>query len=329
MSRPAAGPALSTPADGQSSRISVVICVYTEQRWQDILAAIDSVRRQSLPAHEVIVVVDHNQRLLDRLAAHLATLPGRTATSIVANQRQQGLSGGKNTGVSVATGDIVAFLDDDAAAEDEWLKYLADCYSSRRVVGVGGLTLPNWDHQRPAWFPREFDWVVGCNYLGMPAPRQPVRNLLGGNASFRSDIFAQVGGFTSEVGRSTAKLPLGCEETEFCIRIGQQLPDAQLVIDDRAVIWHRVSGQRGTFSYFLTRCYAEGVSKAVVSERVGAADGLAAERRQAFATLPLGLARNLTSACRGDLSGLGRAAAISAGLLATAAGYAAGRLARR
>ncbi|MGO4755836.1 hypothetical protein AB4212_45815, partial [Streptomyces sp. 2MCAF27] len=50
--------------------MSVVICVYTEERWDDILAAVDSVRGQSLPAHETLLVVDHNPALLRRLAAY-------------------------------------------------------------------------------------------------------------------------------------------------------------------------------------------------------------------------------------------------------------------
>ena len=163
----------------------MVICVYTEQRWDDILAAVTSVRGQSRPAHEVIVVVDHNPALLRRLEAELGG-----AVQLVPNREQRGLSGGKNTGVAAATGDVVAFLDDDAIAERDWLRYLADSYAGDAVAGVGGLTLPRWDAARPGWFPREFDWVVGCNYLGMPESRQPVRNLLGGNASFRKDIFA-------------------------------------------------------------------------------------------------------------------------------------------
>ena len=52
--------------------ISVVICVYTERRWDDILAAVESVRGQSRPAHEVIVVVDHNPALQRRLRAELS-----------------------------------------------------------------------------------------------------------------------------------------------------------------------------------------------------------------------------------------------------------------
>ena len=326
-------------------RISVVICVYTEQRWDDILAAIESVRRQSRPAHEIIVVVDHNPGLLRRLEADLGVAEradsaqdggnaaGPVATSpavrLTPNLEQRGLSGGKNTGVAAATGDVVAFLDDDAVAEHDWLRYFADSYTDDAVAGVGGLTLPRWDAVRPGWFPPEFDWVLGCNYLGMPASRQPVRNLLGGNASFRKDIFGVVGGFTTDVGRSGARLPLGGEETEFCIRIGQRRPDVRLLIDHRAVIWHRVPASRGRLSYFITRCYAEGLSKAQVSHAVGAAEGMSAERRHAAITLPAGIGRGVGAACHGDLAGLGRAAAIIAGLTAAAAGYAAGRISRR
>src|SRR5580692_2333469 len=104
------------------SRVSVVICVFTRERWDDILAAIASVRGQSLPAHELIVVVDHNRELFEQLGAELsATVPsgqgGGPRIIVVPNLGPRGLSGGKNTAVSIASGDVVAFLDDDAVAE--------------------------------------------------------------------------------------------------------------------------------------------------------------------------------------------------------------------
>ena len=68
--------------------VSVVICAYTERRWDDLLAAIASVQQQSSPPFEVIVVVDHNDDLLERLAAHVS------GVSVVANTRTRGLAGG-------------------------------------------------------------------------------------------------------------------------------------------------------------------------------------------------------------------------------------------
>ena len=306
-----------------ASSISVVICAHTGKRWHETCAAVESVRAQSLPSKEIIVVVDHNPALF---AALSAALPD---TTVVENAEERGLSGGKNTGVAVAGGDIVAFLDDDAVADPDWLRYFADSYADPAVIGVGGLTLPRWRAPRPAWFPEEFAWVVGCTYRGMPETRAPVRNLLGGNASFRREAFEIAGGFRTGIGRSAGKRPLGCEETEFCIRVSQHSPGAVFLFDDRSRIWHLVPAERCRFSYFRSRCYAEGLSKAQVTASVGAADGLSAERRYTTRVLPLGVARGTADALRGDLSGLGRAGAIAAGVSATVAGYAAGRAQRR
>jgi len=302
-------------------KISVVICAYTEERWDDVLAAVGSVRTQNLAAAEIIVVVDHNPALLRRLRAALPDV------TVIPNTGQQGLSGGKNTGVAASHGDVVAFLDDDAIAEADWLAAMAAGYGAANVAGVGGLTLPLWaTRSAPRWFPDEFAWVVGCTYRGMATG--PIRNLMGGNASFRREVFDVAGGFRSGIGRSAGRRPLGCEETEFCIRLRQAAPETVLLFDDRAVIWHRVPAERARFAYFRSRCYAEGLSKAMVTQSVGAADGLASERRHAMVALPRGVARGLRAAVTGDPAGLGRAASIVAGLAFTTAGYAAGSLRR-
>jgi glucosyl-dolichyl phosphate glucuronosyltransferase len=303
--------------------ISVVICAYTGKRWDETCAAVESVRVQSFPALETIVVVDHNPALCASLAV---ALPG---VGVIENSQERGLSGGKNTGVAVAQGDVVAFLDDDAVADPDWLKFFADSYADPAVIGVGGLTRPSWKAPRPSWFPREFDWVVGCTYRGMPESRAPVRNLLGGNASFRREAFELAGGFQNGIGRSAGKRPLGCEETEFCIRLSQRSPGSVLLFDHRAMICHLVPPERCRFSYFRSRCYAEGLSKALVTASVGASDGLSAERHYTTRTLPGGVARGIADLRHGDLAGLGRSAAIITGLAATAAGYSAGSVTRR
>ena len=303
-----------------SQRISVVICAYSEARWEQIRAAVDSVRTQSLRCDEIILVVDHNPALYTRLAA---ALPEVTVTP---NQEIPGLSGARNTGIAQARGEIIAFLDDDAVAEPDWLKVLSDSYSDRTVVGAGGLAKPRWETRRPSWFPDEFDWVVGCAYRGTPRSRAPVRNLMGSNMSFRRAIFDTAGGFRGGIGRTAGKRPLGCEETELCIRIRQVRPASVLVFDTRAVIHHLVPAARCRFSYFRSRCFAEGLSKARVAAMVGAADGLSVERGYVRGVLPRGVARGLADALRGDPWGLWRAGAIVAGLAATGAGYAAGRL---
>ncbi|GAX52678.1 glycosyltransferase family 2 protein [Streptomyces olivochromogenes] len=310
-----------------SPDISVVICVYTEDRWEDILAAVSSVRAQSLPALETLLVVDHNATLLDRLSREYKETD---AVRVLPNAGPRGLSAGRNTGIAVAYGEIIAFLDDDAVAERDWLRHFASGYADPRVMAVGGRTMPIWaSGRRPAWFPEEFDWVVGCTYKGLPPGRVQVRNVLGGNASFRRTAFDAAGGFATGIGRDGDKRPLGCEETELCIRLTRARPDAILLIDDRAVIHHRVPEPREHFAYFRTRAYAEGLSKALVARSVGADKGLESERRYTTRVLPAGVARGLRDALLARPGGAGRAGAIVAGVLTAAGGYVLGSVRAR
>jgi GT2 family glycosyltransferase len=307
--------------------ISVVICVHTEDRWGDILAAVDSVRKQSLPAAEILLVVDHHPSLLKRLTGEFE---GVETVRVLANAGPRGLSAGRNTGIAESHGDIIAFLDDDAIADHNWLRHFAAAYGNPKVLAVGGRTEPLWaSGRRPPWFPEEFDWAVGCTYRGTPPGRARVRNVLGGNASFRRAAFTAAGGFATGIGRDGDRLPLGCEETELCIRITRARPDAVLLLDDRAVIHHKVPAARERFGYLHTRSYAEGLSKALVAQSVGTRAGLETERRYATRVLPAGVARGLRDFLLARPGGAGRAATIVTGVTAAAAGYALGTLRAR
>jgi GT2 family glycosyltransferase len=309
----------TVPAAGL--RMSVVICAYTERRWDDIVAAVASVRAQTRPPARTILVVDHNPPLLKRAGAAFPDL------RVVPNAGRRGLSGARNTGVAHAAGDVVAFLDDDARAEPDWLERLAAGYSSPSVIGVGGAATPVWPARRPSWLPPEFDWVVGCSFAGMPTARAAVRNLIGANMSFRREVLGTVGGFTDGIGRVGSR-PLGCEETELGIRLRQWRLGVRLVYEPDAVVRHRVTADRAAWRYFCSRCYAEGLSKAMVSRLVGARDALETERRYVRSVLPRAVARGLDPRRRDRAAGIASACAVLAGLGLTAAGYARGRLAR-
>src|SRR5262249_34398690 len=148
-----------------------------------------------------------------------------------------------------------------------WIENLTECYANSYVAGICGKIEPLWLQARPAWFPDEFGWVVGCTYQGMPTEKAAVRNMIGANMSVQRQILISVGGFRESFGwnrkdraRSVFKWfqhHVGDEETEFCIRVTQQRPDSIWLYTPKAVIQHRVPAQRASWAYFLLRCYHE------------------------------------------------------------------------
>lgn len=310
------------------SDFSIIICAYTEERWEDLGAAIKSVQAQILSPREIIVVIDHNPVLLKRLRLHLhlqADWPSDDGIILIENSEPKGLSGARNSGIAVARGNLIAFLDDDAVAAPDWLVRLSEGYRQPEVLGMGGAIEPMWLTGRPRWFPAEFNWVVGCTYLGMPLTVQPVRNLIGCNMSFRRELFEGVGGFRNGIGR-VGKRPVGCEETELCIRASQKWPDLKFIYDPQAKVQHRVPASRASWNYFRSRCYAEGLSKALVTKLVGASKGLNTERNYILKTLPGGVGGGISHTLRTrDFSGFGRSGAIAAGLTITVFGYIKGK----
>ncbi len=303
--------------------VSVIICAYTEARWHDLVAAVESLHAQSKPPREVIVVVDHNQHLLERVRAEL---PGIV---VVENSETQGLSGARNSGIAVARGALLAFLDDDATAEPDWLARLYQCFEDPRVLGVGGTVVPAWSSKPPHWFPRQFYWVIGCSYQDLPEKPIVVRNPFGGCACYRREVFEVVGGFRTGIGR-VGTLPMGCEETELCIRANQHWPQKIFLYEPQARIHHHIPLARASWHYFRMRCFAEGLSKATVAQFVGSKDGLATERTYIIRTLLGGMVRGVMDGILHlDVTGFAQAGAIAAGLTITVAGYSTGVMAQR
>jgi glycosyltransferase involved in cell wall biosynthesis/GT2 family glycosyltransferase len=294
--------------------ISVVICAYAQERLGLISKAIDSLVAQTVAPREIVLVIDHAPEL------EVECRQRWPEVRVISNREQQGLSGARNCGLAESSGEVVAFLDDDAVAAQDWVERLGRAYADPLVLGAGGAVRPWWSEGRPDWFPPEFDWVVGCTHAGMPEERQAVRNLVGANMSFRREALVEVGGFRHELGR-IGKIPAGCEETDLCIRIGKRHPESTILYDPAATVEHFVPAERASRSYFSSRCRGEGRSKAILAGLVGSDSGLSEERSYVRRTLPLGFLRGLGDAMRGDLGGMRRSSTLVVGLGTTTAGY--------
>jgi GT2 family glycosyltransferase len=310
----------SDPDPETSLARSVVVCCYTEARWERIGASVASAAGQLAAGDELVVVVDHNPSLLKRASEAFFG-----EARVVANRFGPGLSGARNTGAEEATAPIVVFLDDDAEAAAGWLNALAAPFDDPGVVGTGGGAIPRWHGAAaPWWFPDEFLWVVGCSYRGLPTEKAEVRNPIGCNMAFRAEAIRGVGGFSAALGRVRDR-PVGGEETDLAIRI-RAATGGVIVHEPAAVVHHAVEPSRATWRYFARRCYHEGRSKAILARRVG--PGRATEAERSYLTTLAGatLLRVRTAVRERSLRPLGQAAVIVAGLAVTTFGYVTGRL---
>lgn len=310
--------------------VSVVVATYTASRWDELAACVSALGRQAVAPAEVIVVVDHNPELLE--SARQAFRSAR----VVDNHHARGLAGARNAGIEAASGAIVAFVDDDARPEADWLARLHDCFSDPFAVGAGGALIPRWTDRVPRWVPTEFYWVFGCSYTGLPEQLAPIRNPIGANMAVRKDVLVKIGGFreggegdqpreirSRGVVRARGNVP---DDTDLAIRTSQRLPWSVWLYQPEARVHHTVTRERSSLGYFIRRSFEEGAGKAQLSAFVGSHDGLSSERRHLAVVLPRGFARGLRQFLEGDLQGGLRSLVIVIGVMSSAAGFVLARL---
>ena len=297
--------------------VSVVIPACSMDRWDSLREAVASVRAQTVQVLETVVVIDHHPALMAKAASEL---PGVT---VIANAGIRGASGARNTGAAASRGEMLAFLDDDAIASPNWLESLLQHFKNPKVVGAGGRLEPLWKTRRPQWFPREFDWAVGCSYMGMPESATMVRNVWSNTMAIRRQAFDAVGGFRDDFGKiGSWSRP---EDTDLCLRTAECDGEGTWIYEPNAIVSHQVPAERTTLTYFLRRCYYEGQGKATLASLNGISESTSTERKYARYVLPHGIVRGLGETARGDASGMARSFAIIAGTSIAIVGFLADR----
>ncbi len=306
--------------------ISVIIAAFSLERLPLLIKSVESITRQSHRADEIIIVIDNNERLFD-IALNKFSGDKFLDCKVIKNEGQKGLSSARNTGVLASKSEIVAFLDDDAYADDDWLFKLTAPYKNPLTAGTGGLVIPKFVTKTPDWLPEEFYWTIGCSYKGLPGTTSPIRNPIGASMSYRRQLLIEAGLFDVDMGR-IGKTPLGCEETEAAIRICQLQDGMQIIYCPESIVSHSVPQERCTINYFLRRCYLEGVSKSMVTRRVGSS-GLKSETKHAFVNIPAAIVRNFALLVTKERKQSLKVLALITGLFATSLGYLRGLIWRK
>ena len=246
--------------------LSLVVPCYSTERYEDLLRLVASLEAQTQPIDHVIFVVQQSEVLRERLQAFLNASTCSHSVEIAFMDSDPGVARARNRGIDCATGDIIAFTDDDAVLATDWAEQTRRVYRENpRMAGLAGAIIPMWDSPAMAWFPRELYWMISCTYWETSVT-MPVRNGYGANMSFRRDALGErrfdeslgVGAWATGAWRG-----VGGEEPELCVRLRRETEgDILYVPDVRA--WHRVRPYRLSIRTIVRRAYWEGRFKAIL-----------------------------------------------------------------
>lgn len=238
-------------------RISVVLCTYSLDMYGHFREAAQSILRQTYDDIELVVIVDGTPEVTDRVEDDYGEHPDVT---IECNKSNQGLLMSRNRGARIASGDIVAFIDDDAVADETWVERLVAAYEEHDPIAVGGKMTPKWVAGQPTFLPAEFYWLVGVTHRGFADEPGEVRNTFGSNISFRREAFSEVGGFDPEIGGRKGDKNLQGGETELCARVRAEYGKGVWYVPS-AEVAHKVFEYRTNPRWLIDRAFWQGYSK--------------------------------------------------------------------
>jgi len=237
-------------------KVSVVICTYSEEMYEHFREAVESILAQTYDDVELVLVSDGNGTVYRRMREDFGDRPD----SIVSRtEKNVGISAARNHGIELATGDIVAQIDDDAIADPSWIEELVEVYESTDAIAVGGKMTPEWVAGKPEFLPEEFYWLIGVTHRGFGESGEEVRNTFGSNISFRREVLEELGGFDPDVGRK-GEAEIQAHESELGTRLRQQFGRGVIYHPD-ATVAHKVFDYRTEPLWLIKRAFWQGYSK--------------------------------------------------------------------
>jgi len=262
-------------------KISAIVCTFN--RAALAVSCVAGLLNQTLPESDFeILVVDNGSSdgTRERLRAEFGNAPGLR----ILDEPRAGLSRARNTGWHAAQGEILAFVDDDAIADPNWLESIVRGFETAipRPGIIGGRVLPKWEIPLPRWVPAHV--VIFLTILDWGPEARPMAEgdlALGCNLAVTQAAMAAVGGFDERLGRRGKKL-LSWEDLE--LQQAVRAAGYSSRYEPAAVVHHLIPAERLTRRWMRKRVYWEGVS---LGRRHAMELGLFSARRLLLAARPL------------------------------------------
>jgi glucosyl-dolichyl phosphate glucuronosyltransferase len=274
------------------------VIIATYNRAALLEECLEHLSRQPLSAGDEVIVVDNGST--DETADVITRAAVRFAVPLRhLKEARPGKSHALGCALAAASGDILAFTDDDVDVEPGWLNAIRAAMNDKDTALVGGPVAPRWQTRAPMWLASATN-----NYGRLTAPLALLdygpesadlgpRTALGANLAVRRDVLERLGGFATHLGKLRGTLLSG-EDHELCRRVQAAGHQARYCPDARVRHW--VPASRMRIGYCLSWFFWSGITNAAL-------DADEAHRGRALLGVPLYLFRRAVSgAVRGVAS---------------------------
>ncbi len=203
------------PKETPWPKVSVVVCSYNGSKT--IRQTLEALQRVDYPDYEVIVVDDGSTDATPQIAAEY---PVR-----LVSQKNLGLSGARNTGAGFSQGEIIAYIDDDAYPDRDWLRFLVWTYLTTDYAAVGG---PNVTPPEDPPVAMAVGHAPGHATHVLVSDTE-AEHIPGCNMSFRRAAIERIGGFDS-------RFRAAGDDVDACWRVNTS--GMRIGFSHAAMVWH-------------------------------------------------------------------------------------------
>ncbi len=248
-----------------SQKLSIVVTAYTAERIDDIRELLGSITTQTFTDIETIFIIERSEELLNRVNDYIKQ-KNMTRVQVVFSKDKLGLSGARNLGITKASGEIIAFIDDDVVLFPNWAEEMVKAYHDESIIGVTGPGLPMWEEKKMSWLPEELYWIVSATAFAGWRGERAVRSAWGMNMSFRRGAFNHCL-FSTSFGQTTGGKEAWkagpVDDAEFSIKL--RLKTKKFIMYNPQVqVYHKVYKYRLSRKFIRGQGYWQGYSKALL-----------------------------------------------------------------
>lgn len=231
-------------------KLSIIICTYN--RAELLQKSINSLSGQEVqPDDWELIVVDNNSTDSTR------TVVSKFPWVRYVFEPNQGLSHARNRGLEEASGDWVAYVDDECQMPSLWVGNILSLINAHRPKVFGGPIYPWYEGDKPLWFKDDYGSYSLAHNLD--ASGQP--HISGGNMGFDRAALRQAGGFDPALGVSAGRVLYG-EETAIIQKLKNKFGDNCVEYSENLANRHLVRPERFQWGWIIHENFKRGVSRA-------------------------------------------------------------------